>query len=324
MKPLLAVVALTLGVLAYFLNGKVAKLDAENAALRGELAATRAEIQNSATIRKKSEDDIATAVENSKRLAAERDAALAKTVEAPAASPAAEKPATAGADLTKGLAEMFKGEQGKQMLKAQSEMGARMMYGDFTRKLDPATADAVMALLAERQGMMASAGIDAMNAADPAAARAKIQEQKAEFDKRLKGMIGEDKMAELESYERTVGDRMMFGQVESQFSSAGTPLTSEQRESVLSLMAQERLKIPRSPLEQGNSDPTEGMRALQDDKIVADWLKTEEQLHNRVLSQANGILTPDQVNTFSKSLQQMRDMQKFGMEMGKKMFTPKK
>ena len=82
--------------------------------------------------------------------------------------------------------------------------------------------------------------------------------------------------------------------------------------------------MPRSPLEQGNTDPTEGMRALQDDKMVSEWLQSEEALHNRVLSQVNGILSPDQVNTFTKSLQQMRDMQKFGMEMGKKMFAPKK
>ena len=61
---------------------------------------------------------------------------------------------------------MFKGEEGKKMLKMQSEMGARMMYGDFTKKLDPTTADAFMALLAERQGMMATLGMELMNSDD--------------------------------------------------------------------------------------------------------------------------------------------------------------
>ncbi|MEK0449282.1 MAG: hypothetical protein RL088_1550 [Verrucomicrobiota bacterium] len=326
MKPVLAVVAVALGVVAFILNGKIAGLESENSALRAELAAMRAENQISANIRKKAEDEAASAAENAKRLAAERDAALARSAESPAPPTVAavEKPPAAAADLTKGFAEMFKGEEGKQMLKMQAEMGTRLMYGDFIKKLDPSTSDAVMALLAERQGKMTSAGLEAMNAADPKAAQAKILEEKADFDKRLKAMIGEGKMAELETYERTIGDRMMFGQVESQFSSAGTPLSPEQRESVLSLMAQERVKMPRSPLEQGNTDPTEGMRALQDDKMVSEWLKSEEALHNRVLSQVNGILSPDQVNTFTKSLQQMRDMQKFGMEMGKKMFAPKK
>ena len=326
MKPILAIIAVALAAVAFVLNGQISARDAENAALRAQIAELRALSDTSEIVRKKAADEAQTAEENTKRLAAERDAALAKIKESPAAGAApavaVEKSATDAGGMAKGLADMFKGDEGKKMLKMQSEMGARMMYGDFTKKLDPATADAVMALLAERQGVMASAGIEAMSANDPKAAQAKIAEQKAEFDKKLTGMIGKDKMTELESYERTVGDRMMFGQVESQFSAAGTPLTPDQREGVLALMAQERMKTPRSALEQGNSDPTEGMRALQDDKVVSDWLKSEEELHNRVLTQASSILSPDQLNTYTKSLQQMRDMQKFGMEMGKKMFAP--
>ncbi len=327
MKPILAIIAVALAAVAFVLNGQISARDAENAALRAQIAELRAVSDSVEIVRKKAADEARTAEENTKRLAAERDAALAKIKEAPAAaSPAGalEKPATDAGGMAKGLADMFKGEEGKKMLKMQSEMGARMMYGDFTKKLDPATADAVMALLAERQGMMASAGIEAMSANDPKAAQAKIAEQKAEFDKKLTGMIGKDKMTDLESYERTVGDRMMFGQVESQFSAAGTPLTPDQREGVLSLMAQERMKTPRSALEQGNSDPTEGMRALQDEKVVSAWLKSEEELHQRLVTKASSILSPDQLNTYTKSLQQMRDMQKFGMEMGKQMFAPKK
>lgn len=324
MKLVLAIIAVALAAVAFVLNGQISARDAENAALRAQIAELRAVSDSAEIVRKKAADEAQTAEENTKRLAAERDAALAKIKEAPAATPpAVEKPVPAAEGMAKGLADMFKGEEGKKMLKMQSEMGARMMYGDFTKKLDPATADAVMALLAERQGMMASAGIDAMNAADPKAAQAKIAEQKGEFDKKLTGMIGKDKMTELESYERTVGDRMMFSQVESQFSAAGTPLTPDQREGVLGFMAQERMNTPRSPLEQGNSDPTEGMRALQDDKVVGDWLKSEEALHQRVLTKASSILSPDQLSTYTKSLQQMRDMQKFGLEMGKKMFAPK-
>ena len=326
MKPLIPILAVAFAGIAFFFYGQVSARDAELAALRAEVAAMRTAPKQIETALKKATEDAQTAEENAKRLATERDAALAKAKEAPAATPAAaEKPAAAAAgDMVKGLADMFKGEEGKKMLKMQSEMGARMMFGDFIKKLDPTTGDAVMALLAERQGTLAALGMEAMNSDDPKAAQAKLTAQKDEFDKKLKSLIGEEKMNELTAYERTVGDRMMFGQVESQFSAAGTPLSPEQRESVIALMSQERLKTPASALEAGNTNPTEAMKVLQDDNAVADFLKKEEDLHNRVLNQANTVLSPDQVETFRKSLNQMREMQQFGLKMGKQMFQQKK
>ena len=326
MKPLIPILAVAFAGIAFFFYGQVSARDAELAALRAEVAAMRTAPKQIETALKKATEDAQTAEENAKRLATERDAALAKAKEAPAATtPAAEKPAApAAGDMVKGLADMFKGEEGKKMLKMQSEMGARMMYGDFTKKLDPTTADAFMALLAERQGMMATLGMELMNSDDPKAAQAKLTAQKDEFDKKLKSLVGEEKMNELTAYERTVGDRMMFGQVESQFSAAGAPLSPEQREGVIALMSQERLKTPASALEAGNTNPTEAMKVLQDDNAVADFLKKEEDLHNRVLNQANTVLSPDQVEVFRKSLNQMRDMQQFGLKMGKQMFQQKK
>ena len=108
---------------------------------------------------------------------------------------------------------------------------------------------------------------------------------------------------------------MMFSQVESQFATAGTPLSAEQRTSVLSLMQQERLKFPPSALERGNENPAEAMQAIQDEKIVAEWLAREEQLNAAVVAQSSKILSPDQVLTLEKSFKQMGEMKKFGVKM---------
>ena len=319
------IAAVALGIVAVAQYAALGERDSTIAALRADLAQRNQKSETPPVEKAVGAEDVIASLENVKRLTAERDALQTKLAATPAAEiPAAEKPAADASGMAKGLAEMFKGEEGKKMLKMQSEMGARMMYGDFIKKLDPATGDAVMNLLAERQGMMATLGMEAMDAADPKAAQAKLKEQKDEFDKKLKSLVGEEKMNELNAYERTVGDRMMFGQVESQFSAAGTPLSPEQREGVISLMSQERLKTPVSALEAGNTNPTEAMNVLQDDNAVADFLKKEEDLHNRVLNQANTLLSPDQVEVFRKSLNQMREMQQFGMKMGKQMFQQKK
>ena len=313
---IIAPVAVAFGVFAMQQRSQVAIRDAQIAELRAQLSALRMQAEKADTERKQVLADAEGAIENAKRLTTERDDAISKAATtAPAEAPAAALAESKPANFAKGLAEMFKGDEGKKMLRSQSEFGARMIYGDFIKGLDAATSDAVMSLLADRQTAMAMAGMEAMSAEDPKAASAKVAALKADYDKKLSAMIGDQKMKELEGYERTAGDRMMFSQVESQFATAGTPLSAEQRTSVLSLMQQERLKFPPSALERGNENPAEAMQAIQDEKIVAEWLAREEQLNAAVVAQSSKILSPDQVLTLEKSFKQMGEMKKFGVKM---------
>jgi hypothetical protein len=293
---------------------------AEIAALNAQMAALQAEVEGLRAEKKKGEDEAQSVAENNKRLTAERDAALAKAAAAspaPSSQPATTAPPDKSADFAKGLASMFKGEEGKKMLRSQSEFGTRMVYGDFIKTLDPSISDAVMTLLTDRQTALAAAGLEAMSSGDPAAASAKMKELKEEYDKKLRAMVGDAKMTEMANYERGAGDRMMFTQVESQFAAAGTPLTPEQRSGVLGLMQQERLKLPPTAFERGNENPAEAMQAMQDEKAVADWLAREEQMNASVVAQASKVLSPDQVLTLEKSFKQMSEMKKFGLNMWK-------
>lgn len=314
-----AVVAVILGFDAVVRHRDAAKLEAIQRINSEKFAALTPQVNELSDKLKKAISERDDALENIKRLTAERDAALAKLAVTPAASvvttPADAPAENKAAGFAKGLSEMFKGEEGKKMLRSQSEFGSRMVYGDFVKGLDPATADAVMALLTDRQTALATAGLEAMSSGDAAATGAKTKAIKDEYDAKLKAMLGDAKVAELEGYERTAGDRMMFAQVESQFATAGAPLSAEQRNGVLSLMQQERLKLPPSAFERGNDNPAEAMKAMQDEKAVADWLVREEQLDAAVVSRANKLLSPDQVSILEKSLKQMAEMKKFGMKM---------
>ena len=308
------IAAIALAVFAVQQRAELAQRDATIAELNAQLAAakTLAAEQNATA------EIASNATENIKRLTTERDDALAKLAAVPA-TPSVEKPAAASTEskasgFAKGLSEMFKGEDGKKMLRSQSEFGARMIYSDFIKSLDPATSETVMSLLAERQTALAIAGMEVMSAADPAAASAKVAALKKEFDDKLRGIVGDKKMAEMADHERTAGDRMMFAQTESQFATAGAPLSAEQRTGILNLIQTERIKLPKSPLE-NQDNPAEAMRAVSDEKVVAAWLASEEQLNKNVVANASKVLTPDQVLILEKSLKQMMEMKQFGIKM---------
>jgi hypothetical protein len=308
-----------IGVELQSLYNKVDERDTKLAKVQREHADTLAKTVESLSSLKNVQSELAEAQANVARLTTERDEARAKLSTAAPAAPA-DKPKDAptenkAADFAKGLSEMFKGEEGKKMLRTQSEFGARMVYGDWIKGLDPATSDAVMSLLTDRQTALATVGMEALSSGDQLATAAKSKEVKDEYDKKLKAMVGDAKMSELEGYERTAGDRMMFAQVESQFATSGAPLSAEQRNGVLSLMQQERLKLPPSAFERGNDNPAEAMKAMQDEKAVAAWIAREEQLDAAVVAKSNQVLSPDQVSILEKSLKQMSEMKKFGMKM---------
>ena len=249
------------------------------------------------------------------------------------AKTAAATPAVAGAqtapaegeqggkkDFMQGLSKMFEGEEGKKMLKMQSDMAVKMMYGDLAKelKLSAKDADIVLAMLSERQGMLTTAGMAAMNGGEADGKR--IGEMKKEQDAKLKAVLGEEGFKQLESYEGTVGDRMMLQQFDGQFNAAGVPLAGEQKQGLLAVMKAERAKTPPSPLRQSaGGDPSAAMAAMNDENAVAAFQSGEAAYQDRVLQNAASVLNPDQINALKSAFEQQKTMMEFGMKMMKGM-----
>ncbi len=332
LTALLAVAALAGSGFAYHFYDQIAGLSDQIAALANERDAARAAeklaMKEAADLKAVAES----VKENIARLTAERDqakveakkAAPIPAVVAGAEATPAEGGKGEGKDFMKGLSKMFEGEEGKKMLRMQSTMAVKMMYGDLAKelKLSPKDADLVMEMLADRQGMLTTAGMSVMSGGEEAGK--KINELKKEEDAKLKAVLGEDGFKQLEGYERTLGDRMMLQQFEGQFSTAGAPLVGQQKQDLLAVMKQERAKTPVSPLSQNMSgDPSAGIAAMKDDSAIASWQKNEEDYQNRVLQNATRALNPDQINALKKAFEQQRTMMEFGMKMGREMFKSK-
>lgn len=327
---LFAVAALACGGFAYHFHDQLAGLGDQIAALTNERDAARAAEKLAMKDAAEAKAAAGSVKENVARLTAERDQAKVaanKTAPIPAATAGAEATPAAGGkgeekDFMKGLSKMFEGEEGKKMLRMQSTMAVKMMYGDLAKelKLAPKDADLVMGMLADRQGMLTTAGMSAMNGGEEAGK--KINEMKKEEDAKLKAVLGEEGFKQLEAYERTLGDRMMLQQFDGQFTAAGAPLVGQQKQDLLAVMKEERAKTPVSPLSQNMSgDPSAGIAALKDDSAIAAWQKNEADYQERVLQNATRTLNPDQINALKGAFEQQRTMMEFGMKMGREMFN---
>ena len=335
LPAILVVLAAAAGVFAYFQYDSTASLRreiAETGATRERVEKAESSAQSEIT-RLRAEIDAAK--ENIARLAAERDAALARAKNsagggAPPAMtstpPAA--PDKTGNPMMEGIAKMFETEDGKKMMRSQMAMGLRMKYGGLAKdlKLDPKVADQVMGLLGDRQAALTEAGFASMKngTLDGAATKdmgAKAEALEKEYDAKLNAVLGEQGVAQLKDYERTLGDRMMLKMYEQQFTDAGAPLEQTQRDSLLQIMKDERLKTPPTAFDAANAGNTStAMAAMRDDAAMEKWLKQEEDYQQRVLQNATKALNPDQVNALRDSFKQKLDNQLFGVKMSKEMF----
>ncbi len=330
LTPIFAVFALAAAAFAWLqydsaakLRQNLASLTAERDAARKAAAAELAQVKATAD----------SAAENIARLTAERDAALAR---AKALPPSAEatlavvaKPAKeSGGGMMEGIMKMYSTEEGRKMMRAQMSMGLKMQYGGLGKdlKLDPKVADQVFALLGDRQAALSEATFAAMKngTIDEAAQKeiaAKSATLKNEYDEKLKAVLGDSGMTQLQDYERTLGDRMMLNMHEQQFTTSGSPLESPQRDSLLQIMKEERLKTPAGVFDQANGgNASKAFAAMRDDSAIEKWITQEQDYQQRVLQAATKTLNPDQVNALQDSFKQQLDLQRFGVKMSKEMF----
>ena len=300
------------------LRNTIAQLSTDAAGARERLDKDAAEL---AKLRERNEALVAESEQLRARIAATK--AGRPATDGAAGNPGA-GPEKAGEKVEKGnwltgLAKMFADPEMKKMMRTQQSAGTRMMYGDLAKELGLSAeqTDKVMELLAARQAAASELALNSVagGKADPAKSA-----EVAESDAKLQALLGPEKAAKLNEYERTTGDRMAIRQYERSFSSAGLPLDETQSAGLLQIMKEERMKVPASALEPGGKDPLAAMAALQDGKGFEQSLQTQRELQQRVLARAHTVLTPDQMTALEAAQKQQLQMQETGAKWGKAIF----
>lgn len=243
----------------------------------------------------------------------------------PSGAPASEnKPAA----FMKGIAQMFSDPEMRKSLKAQQTMGIGMMYADLFKKLglSPVENEQLADILAERQMELSTAAMSSISEGKPPGEeqmKATTETQKR-YEEQLKATLGEKGYATLQNYEKTMGDRVMLQQYDGAFSAAGAPLAATDRESLLKIMEEERLRMPATPFDATNRNPQAQIEALGSEESVKSFVSSQAEMNARVLDRARQTLSPQQVTALEKVQAQMMEMISAQMKMSRAMFQPGK
>ncbi|MCE9610498.1 MAG: hypothetical protein K8R23_09925 [Chthoniobacter sp.] len=266
-----------------------------------------------ATLRERNAALVAESEQLRARIAGNKDAAPADA----AAREEGEKSGKGG--LLGGIAKLLADPEMKKLMRTQQAAGTRMMYGDLAKELGLSTeqSDKLLELLTARQNAASDLALSSASGGTPDAAKTT---ELADYDAKIKALLGPEKAAQLNEYERTTGDRMAMRQYERSFERAGQALDDKQSTSLLQIMKEERMKVPASPLEAGGKNPLAAMSALQDGAALEQSIQAQRELQQRVLARAHTILTPDQMTTFEASQKQQLQMQETGVKWGKALF----
>jgi hypothetical protein len=245
---------------------------------------------------------------------------------APAASPTAPvAPTNASTGTTSnyfaGLANMMKNPQMKEMIRDQQKVMLDRMYGSLAKYMDlPADRlDALKQLLLDRQMAMVDTGMSMMggSAADRKQAVEETKAIKADYDQKIQELLGSQDYPVFQDYEKTQTERMSVQMFKDALPTADA-LTDQQEDNLIAAMYQERQGLPSTLLSNQNQDPSQ-LTA----EHIAELEKQMQQLQQKYAARAAGILTPSQLEQYTKWQQQWNAMQVAGLKMAAQMFGNK-
>jgi hypothetical protein len=329
---ILLAAALVFGGLYFQQTRRVSQMEASVDGLRQKLGELQSGIdaqdQQAARLRTQLKETRADAAANINE-ALQIKAALKPnpTNQAQAATPTNAKPSNA-------LAEMFKNPAMREMIKNQQKTALGGMIDKNYAKLfsdlhlTPEQSSALKDMILNKQLAGADMGMSMMSDDMDATKRAdlvqQIKTQNDTADAQIKSFLGDDNFAQLQTYEKSMGERTTVSGFADQFASGPSALTDDQQQQLIQAMSQERQNFKFTTDFSDKSKFTGDMTSMFTEENMNTFFQESGQLNQQYLNQAQGILSPDQLAAFQKYLDNQQTMQKAGMQMAAKMFAPAK
>lgn len=259
-------------------------------------------------------------------LGSEHAEALANEAKKPEKAPAAREEVEKHNPMS-AMADMMKDPAMKEMMKSQARAQVEFMYRDLFELLglDAGKQEQLTKMLEDRSAAGMDLGFSMMGGKEMSAEekKRKMDEMKAATDasdKALKELLGDSAFAKFESFEKSQPERLQLNTLNSQLKDKGIELSEEAESKLMDTMFQERtnFKFDMDFADQKNFDFEKYNEAG-----LSRYAEQQQELRGRILTKAEGILTPEQLEVFRKNQEQQAAMEKMGLQMGLKMMGGK-
>ena len=260
---------------------------------------------------------------------------LAKPKPIPTNAPG--RPSSAGALTTAGgapgnasgpgepsaMEKMFKDPKMRDMMKAQQGMQIEMQYAKLIGKLSLSDVEAThfKKLLGDRLSDKTDMGFKMMDSKMTKEQRKAVSDeydskQKASDDAIQQFLNDDNDYASFKHWEDTEPERMQMMMGRGAFDAVSAPLSAEQEEQLIDLMA----KVRKSPSDIPDwNNPKNIDPSRMTDEFAKRAMVLLDQQQKSVHEGAAGFLSPPQLDALKKFQDQMRTMTEAGMKMGKAM-----
>jgi hypothetical protein len=220
------------------------------------------------------------------------------------------------------LAGMMKNPQMKEVVRSGQKMTLERTYASLFKNLNLSSEqqDAFADLLLARQMALMDAGLAAFGGKNTDVKQS-IEETKvikADYDKKIQDSLGPQAYPAFQQYEETQQERAQVQMFKGALPAAEA-LTDQQEEGLVAVMREERKALPASSLFNNQTpDPSQFT-----EENVNETIQQLGQLQQRYADRAGAILTPEQLEQFTKFQQQWSTMQAAGMKMFVQMYGNK-
>jgi hypothetical protein len=262
--------------------------------------------------------EIAPLNENIARLTAERDEARASAGKVAAEAPDKATSGDENANLLGGLLKQMDSPEMKQVMRSQQLAGVRKEYSALFKKwaLSPSDMDAVLNVLTDKEMGGASEALSLINGAADAKSvndlTEAIKKREADSKERLKGILGDERMKEIEAFDEQREKDQLVGRYSEHLDVVGFPLNPQQRNQLAEIIKTESgAETTASKAEELSLLTTGGMT----DDALAKFRKGEEEKQSRIIKKVTGVLSPDQVSGLQSAFREQNQEQEAGMKM---------
>ena len=324
---ILLVASVALGGLLVRMQNKVSLAEANATSLRKQVedlqAGMAAEEARTALVREKLERSVAESGANAAQ-AAQLSLALTNRMLAAELPQTNSKPANM-------FSEMFKSPEMREMIKKQQQVALSSVvdknYADFFKsmQLSPEQSSALKELIIKKMAVGTDVGMEMMSGELTPEQRKELTDRmKKETDAvgaEIKEYLGADNYALLESYEKSLPDRMAVSGFKDQLGGGELALNDAQEQQLIQALSQEREGF-KFTTDFGNKETMSGdvFSQFTEDKLNV-YFQEQDQLNQRYLARAQTILTPEQYAAYQKSIANQQEMARMGMKMAAQMFN---